>query len=194
MRLGPLIRLALVLAAVVLPVDRLSASESQKSMTPSAYDFTFRALTGGGEVNLADYRGRVVMVVNTASKCGFTGQYEGLQEIYNEYKGQGFAIIGVPSNDFGAQEPGSSDEIAEFCKLNYGVTFPMTTKESVTGDKAHPFFVWARESSGSAPRWNFHKYLIGRDGQVADSFGSMTAPDSRKVRKSIDNQIEKPFQ
>lgn len=153
----------------------------------NAYSFTFETLTGEA-LPLSQFKGQVMLIVNTASKCGFTGQYDGLQELYDSYKDRGFVIIGVPSNDFGAQEPGSNEEIATFCKMNYGVTFPMSSKQPVTGDNAHPFYKWVRESLGfgAAPKWNFHKYLINKNGEAVDFYLSTTAPDAEKLKREIE--------
>ena len=169
-------------------------SQASALQAHSVYEYSFPALVGDGEVKLADYKGKVLLIVNTASKCGFTGQYEGLQKLYDSYKDQGLVVIGVPSNDFGAQEPGSEKEIAGFCQKNYGVTFPMTAKQIVTGDDAHPFYYFARESLGylAAPKWNFHKYLIGRDGMLVDYYHSTTAPDSERLVGAITEQLAKP--
>jgi glutathione peroxidase len=167
------------------PVLRTNTANASAS---SAYDFSFAPLSGKQPVALSDYHGKVVLVVNTASKCGFTPQYDGLEKLYEEYKDKGLVIIGVPSNDFGTQEPGSSDDIASFCKLNYGVTFPMTAKVDVTGANADPFYKWARGQLGAlaAPKWNFHKYLIDKNGKLVDYFISTTTPDSTKLRAAID--------
>jgi glutathione peroxidase len=164
------------------------AAEAQKG---SAYDYRFKTLIGEEPLPLVQFRGKVILVVNTASQCGFTRQYSGLQKLYDDYKDKGLVILGVPSNDFGGQEPGSSEEIATFCKLNYGVTFPMASKEVVSGDAAHPFYRWARDSLGfgTAPKWNFHKYLIGRDGILIDHFNSTTAPDSESLIKAIEEAL-----
>lgn len=153
------------------------------SQQGSAYDYSFTTLTGGEPLPLAQFKGKVLLVVNTASKCGFTGQYAALEALYTRFKDKGLVVIGVPSNDFGAQEPGGSEEIASFCKLNYGVSFPMTGKEAVSGDKAHPFYVWAKGALGfgTAPKWNFHKYLIDRNGRLIDYFNSTTAPDAARL-------------
>jgi glutathione peroxidase len=134
-------------------------------------------------------------VVNTASHCGFTPQYEGLQKLYTTYKDKGLVIIGVPSNDFGQQEPGDAEQIAHFCKRNYGVTFPMAAKEFVSGDQAHPFYLWAKKTFGfgTAPKWNFHKYLINRKGNLVDYFNSTTSPDNDRVKKAVEKALaEKP--
>jgi glutathione peroxidase len=131
------------------------------------------------------------MVVNTASKCGFTKQYAGLERLYKTYKDRGFIIVGVPSNDFGSQEPGNSGEIAQFCEINYGVTFPMAGKEVVSGAQRHPFYAWAHEvlGFGTAPKWNFHKYLIDREGKLVDYFYTFTDPESKRVKEAIERLL-----
>lgn len=166
------------------------AHAAPKASDKTAYDFTFETL-GGDPMPLAQYKGKVLLVVNTASKCGFTPQYKGLEELYNKYKERGLVIIGVPSNDFGQQEPGTASEIKEFCQLNYGVTFPMTSKQVVSGDGAHPFYKWAYEvlGFGSAPKWNFHKILIDTQGNAVDYFMSNTVPDSEKLITTIENHL-----
>lgn len=121
---------------------------SEQNREKTAYDFSFTSLTGDKQLNLSDFKGKVILIVNTASKCGFTPQYEDLEKIYKDYKEKGFVVIGIPSNDFGSQEPGSNQEIAIFCQMNYGVTFPMAKKEKVSGDDAHPFYVWAKQELG----------------------------------------------
>lgn len=154
------------------------------------YDFTLETLTGK-PLPMADFKGKVLLVVNTASKCGFTPQYKGLEALYEKYKAQGLVIIGVPSNDFGGQEPGSSGEIKQFCELNYGVTFPMTSKQIVSGDNAHPMYQWFYEvlGFGSAPKWNFHKIVINKQGVPVDYFASTTTPESDKLNDAIKNLL-----
>lgn len=166
----------------------LSASENTNQ---NVYDFSFKTLVGGKPMPLSNYSGKVLLIVNTASQCGFTPQYEGLEKLYETYKDKGFVIIGVPSNDFGAQEPGSSEEIAHFCKLNYGVSFPMASKEIVSGDNAHPFYKYAKKKLGfgTAPKWNFHKYAINRKGVLIDYFNSTTSPDSSRVKSAIESAL-----
>jgi len=156
----------------------------------TAYDFSFTSLDGG-DMPLSGYKGKVLLVVNTASKCGLTPQYKGLEALYNQYKDQGLVIIGVPSNDFGEQEPGSAAEIKKFCELNFGVTFPLTSKQVVTGKEAHPFYQWAYSvlGFGSAPKWNFHKYLVNTDGKLVDYFASTTTPDSDKLKDAIEKLL-----
>ncbi|WP_367178450.1 glutathione peroxidase [Aquidulcibacter sp.] len=148
----------------------------------------------GGQVNLADYRGKVVLVVNTASQCGYTGQYAGLETLWKSRQREGLVIIGVPSNDFGGQEPGSATEIKKFCELNYGVTFPMAAKYAVRGPSAHPFYRNALSVLGSKaePKWNFHKILIGKDGRPVATFASAVTPQSTELGQAITNALAVP--
>ncbi len=129
---------------------------------------------GGGPLPTADYKGHVVLLVNTASQCGFTGQYKGLEELWRRYKDQGLVVVGVPSNDFGGQEPGSKEEIKRFCEASFDVTFPLADKQVVSGPAAHPLYRWAAQQTGAlgTPSWNFHKILIGRDGRIVDWFSA----------------------
>lgn len=162
------------------------ANEAQQT----AFDFSFPAIDGA-TIDLADYQGRILLIVNTASQCGFTPQYDGLQALHEAYGDKGLVVIGVPSNDFGKQETGAAEQIAEFCEVNFGISFAMTDKVKVKGDEAHPFYQWAKSQSGFAgrPRWNFHKYLIGADGSVLDWFSSMTAPESDKLKQAIERAL-----
>ena len=157
-----------------------------------AYDFEFKDL-GGGPLNLSDYKGKIIVVVNVASQCGFTNQYEDMQKIWEKYQKSGLIVLGVPSNDFGQQEPGDSQEIKNFCESKFGITFPMTEKVSVKGDNAHPFFIWAEESYGKSaiPKWNFHKIIINKDGKIEDTFASITKPTSKKFISVIEKTIDK---
>ena len=152
----------------------------------NAYDFTLHGLRGG-DLPLKAYEGRPLLIVNTASKCGFTPQYAGLQEIFEEFGPQGLTVLGVPSNDFGQQEPGSSSEIAEFCQINYGVGFTMAAKVHVTGPEADPLFKWLAAQGGflAKPRWNFFKYLIDRNGQLAEWYSPLTKPESSKLKQAL---------
>jgi len=155
------------------------------------YDFSAQTIDGKTR-KLADYRGQVLLVVNTASRCGFTPQYKGLEELYERFKGRGFAVLGFPCNQFGAQEPGPESEIAEFCEMNYGVSFPMFAKVDVNGDNAHPLFrhlAAARKGllGSQAIKWNFTKFLIGRDGQVIDRYAPTTTPES--IAKDIERAL-----
>lgn len=159
-------------------MPRLPSKLARLSMT-TAHDFSFPKLDEPGEINLADYAGKAVLIVNVASACGFTSQYRDLESLYEAKAGKGFVIIGVPCNDFGHQEPGDAKEIREFCDTSYHVTFPMTAKvEIASRERRHPFYQWIADELGEAqlPRWNFHKYLIGKDGAIAGAFGSKTAP------------------
>ncbi|HOB45707.1 MAG TPA: glutathione peroxidase [Zoogloea sp.] len=143
--------------------------------------------------SLCQYKGKVVLVVNTASYCGFTGQYDGLEKMYAKYREQGLVVIGFPSNDFGSQEPGSNKEIAEFCRLTYGVKFPMFAKSDVVGAAANPLYRQLAAATGEKPKWNFHKYLIDRSGQKVMSFPSTTAPDSRTFVAAVEKALaERP--
>jgi glutathione peroxidase len=156
----------------------------------TAYDFRLNTLTGE-PLDLKQFAGHPLLVVNTASKCGFTPQYKGLQEVWSAYRDRGLIVIGVPSNDFGSQEPGSETEIGTFCSLNYGVTFRMAEKVHVTGAAAHPLFRWFGEQGGmlSKPRWNFFKYVVAKDGSLASWFSSVTKPESAKVRAVLDKVV-----
>jgi glutathione peroxidase len=177
--------IAATLATAATPLStRMASAETQVSrMTASA--FSFPALTGN-EIRLAEYAKTPVLVVNTASQCGYTPQYAGLQQLWTEFHERGLTIIGVPSNDFGGQEPGGMAEIADTAQHQYGVTFPMAAKSVVLGPKAHPFYKWAADARPKeTPRWNFHKYLIGRDGYIADVFASTVEPTDTKVKTAI---------
>lgn len=148
----------------------------------------------GGKINLADYRGKVVLVVNTASQCGYTGQYAGLETLWRSRQRDGLVIVGVPSNDFGGQEPGSATEIKKFCELNYGVTFPMAAKYTVRGASAHPFYLNAIRVLGAKaePKWNFHKILIGKDGRPIAAFASAVTPQSSELSQAITTALAAP--
>lgn len=165
----------------------LVSSANSSDNRISAYDFSFNAIDGTS-LELASFTGRPLLIVNTASECGFTPQYEALQMLHERYADKGLVIIGVPSNDFGRQETGTNEEIAEFCEVNFGITFLLADKVKVKGDEAHPFYLWAKEQAGFAgrPRWNFHKYLIDRNGHISDWFSAMTSPDSSKMTKAIE--------
>ncbi len=153
---------------------------------PSAYDFSFPAIDAG-EIHLSEYDGKVILVVNTASMCGFTPQYTGLQKLWNDYRDQGFVVLGVPSADFGGQEYSEDADILDFCEVNFDVDFPLTSKTAVKGPDAHPFYLWAAQELGAenAPQWNFHKYLIGRDGKLIQSFDSRTKPDDAELVSAV---------
>jgi len=156
-----------------------------------AYDYKFNDIDGS-ELNLNKFKNKVIVVVNVASQCGFTKQYEDMQKVWENYQNKGVVMLGVPSNDFGKQEPGTSEEIKNFCEAKFGITFPMTAKVSVKGENAHPFYIWARENHGKStiPKWNFHKIIIGKDGKVLDTFASMTNPSSKKFIKAIEKALD----
>ena len=153
----------------------------------NCYEFSF-ATASGESLPLANFKGKVMLVVNTASFCGFTKQYANLEQLHKKFRDQGLVIIAVPSNDFGEQEPKDNQEIQSFCQINFGVSFLVVAKEAVKGPNAHPFYQWAKASLGffAAPKWNFHKYLIGRDGKLLDYFMSTTSPNNPRVIKAIE--------
>ena len=154
---------------------------------PTAYAFTG---LDGKPIRLAEHAGKPIMVVNTASQCGYTPQYTGLQELWKRYGGRGLMIVGVPSNDFGGQEPGGTTEIMQTAHAQYGVSFPLAAKAEVRGPATHPFYKWAAlERPGDTPRWNFHKYLVGRDGHIAAVFATQTEPTDPRVIAAIEREL-----
>ena len=157
-----------------------------------AYDFNFNDLDGS-RLSLSEYKNKVIIVVNVASQCGFTNQYEDMQNIWEKYQKKGIIMLGIPSNDFGNQEPGNSKEIKNFCESKFGISFPMTEKVSVKGEDAHPFYKWAKENYGKSaiPKWNFHKVIINQDGKIDQTFSSITSPSSKKFIKVLENLINK---
>jgi glutathione peroxidase len=156
-----------------------------------AFDFEFESLTGGA-LPLSRFAGHPLLVINTASKCGFTPQYAGIEALWQRYRDRGLVVLGVPSNDFGQQEPGDSSEITGFCQKNYGVDFPMAAKVHVKGPEAHPLFRWFTEQGAGRPRWNFYKYLIGSDGRLRTWYSSITRPNSRRFERAIAGLVEGP--
>jgi glutathione peroxidase len=156
----------------------------------NAYDFAFKSIDGG-ELPLSEFKNKAVLVVNVASQCGLTPQYSGLEALWKEKGPKGLVVLGVPANNFGAQEPGTESEIKTFCETRFAVDFPMTAKEDVIGAGAHPFYKWIASELGedAAPKWNFHKYLIGRDGSIAGTFGSRTTPDDAAMNAEIDKAL-----
>ena len=139
-------------------------------------------------LKLSKYKNKIVLLVNVASNCGFTKQYAELQELFDKYNDKGLVVLGVPSNQFGGQEPGNNDEIKDFCETNFNITFPMTSKYDVKGDSAHPIYIWAKETYGKStvPKWNFHKILINKEGKVEDTFASFTNPMSKKIINKLE--------
>ena len=155
----------------------------------NAYDFEFSGIDGN-TIRLNDYKDKVIVIVNVASRCGYTPQYEDLQTLWSEYKDRNLVVIGVPTNNF-KQEPGTNNEIKDFCETNFGITFPMTEKINVIGNNSHPFYKWAKKDFGlgAIPKWNFHKIIIGKNGKVIDTFASFTKPTSSKFIKVIERSI-----
>jgi glutathione peroxidase len=177
-----------VLGALVSAVAGVMGSAwAQAGRQPIDWSTVSLDSIGGGPLPAGDYKGRVILLVNTASLCGFTGQYRGLEELWRKYKDKGLVVLGVPSNDFGGQEPGSKEEIKRFCEATFDVTFPLADKQSVIGPDAHPLYRWAATQTGplGTPSWNFHKILIGRDGRVIDWFTAMSG-----VGPKLDSAIE----
>ena len=163
-------------------------------MSENAYSYSFKDINEEDVINLSDYKGKTLVVVNTASLCGFTYQYDGLQKLYDDYKDQGLVVLGVPSNDFGNQESGTNSEVKEFCESTFSITFPLTEKNVVKGKDAHPFFKWSKKELGfigGVPRWNFHKIIIGKDGKIFDTFSSMNKHTSGKFVKVIEEALNK---
>ena len=155
-----------------------------------AYDYSFNSIDGN-TINLSDYRDKIIVIVNVASRCGYTPQYEDLQKLWVNYKDMGLVVIGVPTNNF-KQEPGSNKEIKDFCETNFGIDFLMTEKIDVLGKDAHPFYKWAKKNHGisAIPKWNFHKIIIGKNGKVLETFASFTKPSSNKFIKTIEGEIK----
>jgi glutathione peroxidase len=161
-------------------------SENLKTL----FDFKMNSISGD-KLNISEFKGKTLLLVNVASQCGFTKQYTDLQNLYELYKDKGFVVLGIPSNQFGGQEPGSEKEIKKFCETNFNISFPMTAKYNVKGDNAHPVYKWASETYGKStiPKWNFHKILINKDGKVQDTFTSFTNPMSKKLIKKIEELL-----
>ena len=156
-----------------------------------AYDFSFKDLDGSA-IKLSEFKNRVLLVTNVASKCGFTSQYEDLQNLWEQYQEKGLVVIGIPSNSFN-QELDSNKEVKNFCEAKFGISFPMMQIAEVKGDDSHPFYLWAKENHGrtAVPKWNFHKIIIGKDGKVFETFSSMTNPTSKKFINSIETALKK---
>jgi glutathione peroxidase len=180
----PIIAVSIVSSFIV--VDFAHANDT----CPALLDHRFKRLQDESPQNLCQYAGKVILVVNTASYCGFTRQYEGLEKLYASYQDKGFTILGFPSNDFGQQEPGNSKQIADLCFNTYGVKFPMFEKSSVTNGKQNPFYTQLIGITGQAPKWNFHKYLIDRNGKVIASYPSKVTPEDQQLRSAIEQALE----
>ena len=161
-----------------------------KSMSNNSqifYDLNIKSINGD-ELNIAGMNGKTILLVNVASNCGFTKQYDELQKLYDNYRDKGLIVIGVPSNQFGGQEPGTESEIKDFCETNFNITFPITSKYDVKGSNAHPIYLWAKETYGKSavPKWNFHKILINKEGKIEDTYLSFTNPLSNKITKKLE--------
>lgn len=170
-----------------------AAAWSQAGRQPVDWAGVSLESIGGGPLPTRDYAGKVVLLVNTASLCGFTGQYKGLEELWRRYRDKGLVVLGVPSNDFGGQEPGAREEIKRFCEASFDVTFPLADKQVVSGPGAHPLYRWAAAQTGTigTPSWNFHKILIGRDGRVIDWFTAVSGTGS-KLERAIEAALARP--
>ena len=162
-------------------------NKTMSNNTETFFDLNVNSISGD-VLNLSKLKGKTILLVNVASNCGFTKQYDDLQNLYDSYKSKGLIVIGMPSNQFGGQEPGSETEIKKFCETNFNITFQMTSKYDVKGDNAHPIYIWAKETFGKStvPKWNFHKILINNEGKVEDTFGSFTNPMSKKIINKLE--------
>ncbi|TQV74478.1 glutathione peroxidase [Denitrobaculum tricleocarpae] len=178
---------SLLIAAIAF-LPSMAAAETLSPVNAHGFDFIS---IEGEALPLEQFRGKAVLVVNTASRCGFTHQYDALQALWSDYRDQGLVVLGVPSNDFGSQERGTEAEIKEFCEVNFAIDFPMTSKVKVKGADAHPFYRWAAKELGAKakPRWNFHKYLIAPDGALVGWFPSSTAPNAKQVVTQVEAHL-----
>jgi len=177
--------LVAALTSSVIPTVRAADAEA----CPAVLNYAFNSLQTGKNESLCQYRGKVVLIVNTASYCGYTHQYEGLEALYRKYKSRGLVVLGFPTNDFGGQEPGTNHEIAEFCRLTYGVQFPMFEKSTAKSIRFNPLYALLIERTGQSPQWNFHKYLVDRDGVQVTSFGSRIEPDDRALVGAVEKLL-----
>jgi glutathione peroxidase len=183
------IAVAALTAIALSSAARAEGSTPVTDACPQVLNFSFNRLQTGKPESLCQYCGMVVLIVNTASYCGYTHQYEGLEALYRKYKSRGLVVVGFPSNDFGGQEPGSNDEIAEFCRLTYGVEFPMFEKSSVTSIKTNPLYAELLARTGQSPKWNFHKYLVDRNGKQITSFGTRVEPDNVDLISAVERML-----
>jgi glutathione peroxidase len=175
----------IIIYIIVLMLSFFNKTMSDTSKT--FFDFKINSINGD-ELDLSTFSGKTILLVNVASKCGFTKQYNDLQKLYDDFNDKGLIVIGVPTNQFGSQEPGSETEIKNFCETNFNITFPMTSKYDVKGDNAHPIYLWAKDTYGKStvPKWNFHKILINKQGKVDDTFASFTNPMAKKVIRKLE--------
>jgi len=184
--------LAVCAGAWATPALAQQMTTSPAMSRPTAYAFSFKRLEGG-DLRLAEHAGKPILLINTASLCGYTPQYAGLEQLWRRYRDQGLLVIGVPSNDFGGQEPGGAAEIDHTAHQEYGVTFPLTEKVTIRGALAHPFYKWAAvERPLDVPRWNFHKYLVGRDGHITAAFPSETEPQDARIMAAVARELRPP--
>lgn len=189
-----LFMICLMLITTLMRVNAQQLKREDKPVPPTL-NFTMKSLAGQ-DVKLSEYRGKVILIINTASECGYTPQYEGLEALYEKYKEKGLILLGFPANDFGQQEPGTNSEIAQFCKVNYGVTFPMFSKISVLGDTKAPLYKVLTDPSndptkGGEVKWNFEKFLIGKDGKIVGRYRSAVEPQSDELVKAIEAELKK---
>ena len=177
----------IIIYTIIILFSFLNKTMSDNSK--KIFDFKINSINGD-ELDLSTFNGKTILLVNVASNCGFTKQYDDLQKLYEDFKDKGLIILGVPTNQFGGQEPGTESEIKNFCETNFNITFPMTSKYDVKGDNAHPIYIWAKDTYGKStiPKWNFHKILINKNGKIEDTFVSFTSPLSKKIIKKL-NQI-----
>ena len=162
-------------------------NKSYSNYEKSFYDLSIKSINGKN-IEMSEYKNSAILLVNVASYCGFTNQYNELQKLWEKYKMNGLIVLGVPSNQFGGQEPGTNEEIKKFCEVNFNINFPMTDKVDVKGENAHPIYIWAKENYGKSavPKWNFHKILINKKGKIQDTYSSFTKPTSKKIIKKIE--------
>jgi glutathione peroxidase len=186
---APVGRLTVGYFAPVLLALLLVAAQAQAAGCPPLLDAAFPTLSDDKPESICQYRGKVLLVVNTASQCGYTPQYEGLEKLYRRYRDRGLVVLGFPSNDFGGQEPGSNREIAKFCEVNYGVSFPLFSKTSVVKGSANPFYEKLAQATGSRPGWNFHKYLVDRRGAKALAFDTRVPPTDPRIVNEIERLL-----
>ena len=177
----------IIIYILIIMFSFLNKTMSDNSKT--FFDFKINSINGD-ELDLSKFYGKTILLVNVASKCGFTKQYDDLQKLYEDFQDKGLVVIGVPTNQFGGQEPGTESDIKNFCETNFNITFPMTSKYEVKGDNAHPIYIWAKDTYGKStvPKWNFHKILINKNGKIEDTFASFTGPISKKIINKL-NQI-----
>ena len=172
---------------IIFIMSFFNFQNSSASYEKKFHDFKIKSINGN-EIDLAEFKGKVILMVNVASKCGFTKQYDDLQDLWTKYKDRGLVVLGIPSNQFGNQEPGTEKEIKEFCEVNFNINFPMTSKTDVKGENAHEIYKWAFKNYGKSaiPKWNFHKILINQEGKVEETYMSFTKPTSKKIINKIE--------